>query len=144
MCIFYFYFNLFEKQIKARRMAFFGLILYIFLFGILLFYWKENDNLKTDSFLSAYNTLFVILFSLLWFQKIFSNIAIDNLFRSPIFIIISALLIYYTSTLFLFLMSDYMLKDKEYSFIAFWQINVVSIIILRIFFIIGIKNSFKK
>lgn len=143
LCIYYFYDKIFQKQNTIRRLLFISLLLYIVFYLVLLFYWKPHDNLKTDSYLSVYNTVTIILFSIFWFKRIFINFEISNLFNSPTFIIISGLLLYYTSTLFLFLISDYILKDRDNSFLDYWQINVVFLILFRFFLLLGIKKSIR-
>ena len=143
ICVFYFFYKLFEKQDKVKKVAFGGLVFYLSLYILLLFFWQSDNNLKTDSLLSTYSTFFVIVFSVLWFQKILINFEINNLFNSSTFIIISGLLSYYTSTFFLFIMSDYIFKQKDYSFIDFWQVNVVLVILFRISLLMGIKKCIK-
>jgi hypothetical protein len=95
LCIYNFYYKIFQKQKTIRRFLFISLLLYIVFYFVLLAYWKPHDNLKTDSYLSVFNTVIIISCSILWFKHIFINFEINNLFNSPTFVIISGLLLYY-------------------------------------------------
>jgi hypothetical protein len=134
LCIYYSYYKIFQNQKTIKSLLFTSLLLYIVFYLVLLAYWKPHDILKTDSYLSVYNTVIIILFSIFWFKRIFINFEISNLFNSSTFIIISGLFLCCTSTLFLFLISDYILKDSDSSLLDYWQINVVFLIVFRIFY----------
>ena len=140
-------FYLFLKIFNSRRIT---ILLYVFLlvylayFIFLLFHWRLEDGLKTDSYLSTFSTVFLYVFCLLWFRRVFLYFEVDNLFSSPIFIALCGQLLYFSSTLFLFLMSDYFFKDGKHHFLAFWQLNVIMCIVYRIFLWAALYKGVKK
>lgn len=140
--IYYFFYKLFPKKKTRNYIKFIGFLFAIY-FVFLLKYWNVIDNLITDSYVSIFTTLFVYLFSIIWFRKVFVNFELESLFHSPIFIVLSGLLLYFSSTLFLFLLSDYFLKDAHYKFLDFWQLNVIMCILFRILLLTAILKGKK-
>jgi hypothetical protein len=140
--IFYLFYKLFPKKKTQNFLKLIGFLFAIY-FVYLLKYWNVIDNLITDSYVSIFTTLFVYLFSILWFRKVFANFELESLIHSPVFIVLSGLLLYFSSTLFLFLMSDYFLKDVHYNFLDFWQLNVVMCILFRLLLLTAILKGKK-
>ena len=141
--LFYFFYQLFTSRIVIALLYIF-LVSFISYFIFLFFHWKVEDSLKTDSFLSVISTVFVYFFSFFWFRQVFVNFEIDDLFSSPTFIFLCGQLLYFSSTLFLFLMSDYFLKEKKYDFLAFWQLNVFMCMVYRFFLLGALYKGIKK
>lgn len=142
LSIVYLFWKLFE-QLLYRRILIIFTFLYIAFYLILLNQWVPHHNLTTDSYLNVFTTLLVYLFSILWFRKVFANFELESLIHSPVFIVLSGLLLYFSSTLFLFLMSDYILKDVHYNFLDFWQLNVVMCILFRLLLLTAILKGKK-
>jgi hypothetical protein len=142
LTIVYMFWKLFE-QLLYRRILLISTLIYISIYLLLLNQWVPHHNLTTDSYLTVYTTLLVYVFSILWFRKVFANFELESLIHSPVFIVISGLLLYFSSTLFLFLMSDYFLKDVHYNFLDFWQLNVVMCILFRLLLLTAILKGKK-
>ncbi len=142
LSIVYLFWKLFE-QLLYRRILIISTLLYIAFYLFLLMRWVPHHNLTTDSYLTLYTTLLVYLFSILWFRKVFANFELESLIHSPVFIVLSGLLLYFSSTLFLFLMSDYFLIDVHYNFLDFWQLNVVMCILFRLLLLTAILKGKK-
>ena len=140
-------FYLFNRLFKSRSIItllyiFFSLYLSFFIF--LFLDWKIEDSLEINSYLSVFSTIFLYLFCILWFRQVFLHFEVDNLFSSPIFILLCGELLYFSSTLFLFLMSDYFLTEKKHDFLAFWQLNVVMCMVYRIFLSVALYKCVKR
>lgn len=142
LSIVYMFWKLFE-QLLYRRILLISTLIYISIYLLLLNQWVPHHNLTTDSYLTVYTTLLVYVFSILWFRKVFANFELESLIHSPVFIVLSGLLLYFSSTLFLFLMSDYFLKDVHYNFLDFWQLNVVMCILFRLLLLTAILKGKK-
>ncbi|MBC7438904.1 MAG: hypothetical protein H7250_02825 [Flavobacterium sp.] len=116
------------------------LLLYIYLLAI----WDSKDNLRTDFYLTAFETVFVLISSLLWFTTIFSELKETSLLRSPNYYFVAGFVFYYSGTFFLFLVSDFMIKNMASQMLSYWNINILFNILLRTLVLIGIWQARKK
>ena len=135
--IFYFYSKLFAGKYKYL-LRIFG-ISFLILFLVSLLFWNDSGiNLAIDSYLSSFETIFVFLFSFLWFRELFSNLHIKSLWESPAFYTIAGLILYFSGTLFLFLLSDVIYKNEKIHFQEYWMLNVALTLVFRILLIISV------
>lgn len=134
--LFYFFYKLFSGRYKYLFRVF-G-IGYLLTFLGLLFVWDVWSNLSTDSYLSTFESIFVFTFSFLWFRDLFTNLQLKSLWQSPTFYIISGLILYFTGTLFLFLLSDVIYSNKAIKFEDYWMLNVLFCFVFRLFLIISV------
>lgn len=123
-----------------------SLILFIIIYGISFLYWEDHDKLVSSAINRSYITLFIVIFTFIWFKSLFekldsSNIYekvdIPNLWQSALFYFISGMFIYYSTTFFLFLSSSFIYISNLY-LRDYWLVNVLATLILRTFLIVGV------
>ncbi|UUC43956.1 hypothetical protein [Flavobacterium cerinum] len=140
--LFYFFYKVFKKRYRPL-FYFFGAVFLLTFIG-LLFVWNDWSNLKTDSYLSLIEAIFVYTFVILWFKDVFHNLSEQYLWNFPLFYFISGFIFYFSGTLFLFLMGDLIDENPELNFEDFWVFNLILIIIKNIFLMVGIWRKQKK
>lgn len=140
--LFYFYFYTLKKQYKIFFV--FSFIFFILLYIYLLIIWDINESSKTESFLTITETIFVLVSSILWFKTIFGDLKENSLLKAPDYYFISGFVLYFTGTFFLFLVSDFMLKNMTSQFLSYWNLNILFTILLRTLLITGIWMARKK
>lgn len=132
----YFFFHLLKK--KFIFLHYFFAITYLIFYFSLFLVWNEWSNLLTNSYLIAFQTLVVVVFSILWFRNLFTELYFESLLQNPSFYFISGLILYYSGTIFLFLASNVIYKSDRPFFADYWQINFFFNFILRTLLIFGI------
>jgi hypothetical protein len=140
LCILYFFRQLLERKYKMLWNCF--LLLFVASFVVLGIEWMVYENRKTDSYLTVIETLLVFAGSVIWFKDIFKYAKLASLWNSPAFYFISGFILYFSGTLFLFLMSDFVFTSKEMS--KYWIINVILTLLLNIILLIGIWKGQQK
>lgn len=70
-------------------------------------------------------SLVIIIFSVLYFMKVFNNLDISNLRREPMIWLNTALLFYFSSSLFLFIFSNITLKVSNELSMSVWTFHAV-------------------
>jgi len=102
------------------------------------FYACENyPVLKVFGILYFIQFLFIILFVVLWFKEIFEKKEVQSLLDLPLFYFVSGLLIYFSGTIFLFILSDEIL-NAGLCLYYYWIVNLVLVLIFRIFLLLTI------
>ncbi|MDP2160377.1 hypothetical protein [Flavobacterium sp.] len=123
-----------------------SLVLFVIVYGISFFYWSENNKLISSAINRSFITLFVLTFSSVWLKNLFyklknldpfEKIEIPNLWQSEVFYFVAGMAIYYSTTFFLFLSSNFIFDSNMY-FYDYWFVNVIATLIFRIFLIIGV------
>lgn len=137
----YFY-NLLSK--KHRTNFIIVSILFISFYCFLFLYWNKINNLQTDSYLSLVQTGFIFIFSILWFIDIFKNLEYDSLLKNPHFYFVSGLILYYSGTVFLFLMSSVIIEKERAYILDYWMLNVFFNFVFRVFLVLGIWKAIRK
>lgn len=140
--IFYFFFNTLKKQYK--NYFYFSLYSFLVVYIYLLIIWDVNESIKTDFYLTSFETVFVLISSILWFTNIFIELKESSLLNLPDYFFISGFVLYFTGTFFLFLVSDFFLKNMTSQFLSYWNLNIFFIILLRTLLIVGIWKARKK
>jgi hypothetical protein len=140
--LFYFYFLTLNKKYKLFFYSF--LVTFLLLYIYLLAIWDIEDTLRTDFYLTAFETVFVLIASLLWFTTIFSELKETSLLRSPNYYFVAGFVLYYSGTFFLFLVSDFMIKNMASDFLSYWNTNILFNILLRTLILTGIWTARKK
>jgi hypothetical protein len=97
--------------------------------------------LQISSFFTIYQTIIILVFSILWFRKIFKEFEINNLLDSPTFYFISGLLIYYCGSVVLFLLANDLYTTDQNSFQYYWLLNIILNFVLRTLLIVGIWKA---
>jgi hypothetical protein len=139
LAINYFYHKLIQTKFQVLNNLF--LLAFILLCYILFVNYQIKDFLIISTYFKGFITLFVLLFSVLWFIKIFQEVYVDNLLKNSIFYFVSGFILYYCGTLFLFLLSNYILKVDTGSLHSYWMVNVILNLILRILLLIGLWKA---
>lgn len=91
-----------------------------------------------DSYLQVVESVFVITCVILWMKYAFINLAEDSLLKYPQFYFISGLLVYFSGTLFLFMLGNVILKNEREYFLDYWMVNLFFNIFFKIVLLIGI------
>jgi hypothetical protein len=140
ICINYFFLKLLDKRHHLALKSL--LMLFILVFIGLQIYWISGGSESTDSWLALLETILVYVASMFWFKDIFANMTLQTFWDSPAFYFVSGFILYFSGTLFLFLMSDFVFTPQEMS--KHWIINVVLSLLLSIIIIIGIWKNHQK
>lgn len=123
----YFFLKLFKE--KYKLLIYFGLTILLAAYSYSFFLWKDDGSLFSHGLNKTFISIIVILFSTLWFKDLFKTPEEETLWKLPNFYFISAILLYYSSTMLLFLLSS-VIRDEFID--NFWLINVIATFLLRI------------
>ncbi len=136
MALYYFFYRALPVRYKAVLYSF--LILFGATYTLSLLYWDQDNALKTININAIPIILFVFAGCGLWFKNLFDKTDVINLWQSVDFYFVSGFIIYYSSTFFLFLLSNFIFKSESLYIYDYWVINVLATLILRIFMIFGV------
>lgn len=136
----------FYKILYPSYNLFFRLFILLFLLlSVYCFYnWVVLNFFDVNAYYNFLQTIVVLFFSVLWFIRVFNNLEVESLLSSSTFYFISGLLLYYSGTVFLFLLSNMIFKMDKSSFQDYWMLNVVLNLVLRTLLILGIWKGCKK
>lgn len=139
--LYFFFFNLFKGKYKLIINMLFIVLLILYCFSFTL--WENNEtSLQSHSVNKSSITLCVIIGCFIWFRNLVKNMEVENLWKSPDFYFISAILIYYSSTVLLFSLGSFIYTGVE--LYEYWWINILATLILRLLLTIGTwKIKFK-
>lgn len=138
-CVFYFFHIILQKKYSKIFATF--LVLFIALCCYLYLHYYINDFLIVNNYFKGFITFFVLLFSILWFVKMFAEVYVDNLLNNSTFYFISGFILYYCGTLFLFLLSNYILEVDSALFQSYWVVNIVLNFVLRTLLLVGLWKA---
>jgi len=138
-CIFYFFYIILQKNHSWIFKAF--LVLFAALCYYLYWQYEIKDVLIVNNYFKGFITFFVLLFSILWFVKMFAEVYVDNLLNNSTFYFISGFVLYYCGTLFLFLLSNYIYKADSVLFQSYWIVNIVLNFVLRSMLLVGLWKA---
>ena len=122
-----------------------GLVLFFINYTVSFFY-IESSAFVSVSINRLYVSIFVFIFSVIWFKDafdklnksfLFKEIDIHYLWDSENFYFVAGVLLYYATTFFLFLSSNLLFESNLY-FNDFWVVNVIATLVLRVFLIISV------
>lgn len=134
----------FYRLIRGYRIFFkVTLIFYLMLYLLLLFKWKFITPLQSDSYLISVEALFVFLSSILWFRQLFKDSVYISLFLLSDFYFISGLILFFSGTLTLELLSSSIFKNITSEFLVYWNLMIVFNIVLRFLILVGIWRQSK-
>lgn len=137
--IYYFYSKVLIKIKQTIKIT--SLALFISLLLFLIFEFQKNDFLIICSFIDAYITVFVFVFSILWFKMVFQELEFESLWDSPFFYIISGLILYYFGNFFLFMMTEIIYNNDKNLIQYYWILNIILNLVLRTLLIVGIWKA---
>ncbi len=136
LCIYYFYFEILQKQF----LKLFLLALFLFL-GFCLYLslnFKIEDFFIITSYIDIVLTMFILFFTIIWFRKLIIDAYIENLLDNSAFYFISGFVLYYCGTLFLFLLSNHLYKLDSSTFQSYWLLNILLNFVLRTLLLVGL------
>ena len=110
--LFYFFIKLFEAKYKTVFGVFIVLLVTTYCFSFS--FWSENSGLISNAKNKTFITLFVLTFSFLWFKEMFKKMEIQNPWQNTNFYFVSGFSVYYSSTLFLFLLGGFISNSNLY------------------------------
>lgn len=130
----------FYKLLKSKYLLLFKFFIVAFLMLQLFCFLKRDsiDFLDINAYFNLLQTIIVIVFSVLWFRSIFLNLELDSFTKSPMFYFVSGLILYYSGTVFLFLLSNFIFTMDKSNFQSFWMLNIFLNFVLRTLLIIGV------
>lgn len=135
LALYYFFVRLLEPNFKGFFRLF--LLLFVIVYALSFYYYSQNDRFISSAINRSSITIFVFVFSWLWFRNLFEKMDIPNLWKKDALYFIVGLTIYYSSTFFLFLSSIFILNSNLY-FYDFWLVNVIATLVLRILLCLGV------
>ena len=136
IALYYFFYKIFQKRYKPLLYAFGGLFTVAYLLSSL--HLDKFNALKAITLNSIPTVIFVLTCCGLWFKNLFDKADVPNLWQNTHFYFVSGFIIYYSSTFFLFLLSNSIFSSENLYIYDYWFVNVVATLILRIFMIIGV------
>lgn len=137
--IFYFYSTILRSL--NRLLKFISVLLFFLMILLLIIRYSIQDYLLICSFIDTYITIFIFIFSLFWFRKIFRDLEYDSLLCIPDFYFISGFIVYYFGNFFLFLMSELIYKSDKDLLQYYWLLNLFLLIVTRTLLIVGIWKA---
>lgn len=135
LAVLYFFQNLITQRPKFFLSMSLGLFLIIYIFSFI--YLNSEMILVSKSINKSYMTLFVIYCSCLWVKQVFDQKVILKLYQESSFYMVMGLFFYYSTTIALFMLSNYIYYHDIY-FNDYWVVNIISSLILRIILSIGV------
>ena len=144
LTLYYFFLKLLNPHYK--KILKWSLIIFLIVYVNSFFFWSDIDKFISTAINRVYITAFILFFSVIWFRSlfdklqnysVFEKIDVTNLWQSEMFYFISGIFIYYSTTLFLFLSSNFIFSSNLY-FYDYWLVNVLATLILRTLLIISV------
>lgn len=133
--LYHFFFKLLNRKYKNAFVFF--IIGFVATYGTSFFFFDKENVFISTAINEPFITIFVLVFSFLWFRQLFEKVNIPNLWKHPSFYFISGLMIYYSGTFFFFLLSGSIFSSNCY-FYDYWMVNIIAIVALRVFISVGI------
>jgi len=140
LCLYYF----FKHVIHKRYLLLFGSFLFFFTLNSLMVVILGIGQLRVESMYAPFIFIFVLTFSALWFRDTSKNDLLPAKFAKSNVVFICGFLLYYSGTLFFYLLSEVILVDsKSISYQDYWLVNIIATLILKIFLIGGVWSGRK-
>jgi hypothetical protein len=138
--ILYYFYRLFEYRYKPLFCGFLSIYLALYIF--LIFSWSWEDD--QESYLTTIETILVYTCSFLWFKAMFTNLEVKSLWDSAAFYFISALILYFSGTFFLFAETNLIMHDETTSFTSYWMLNVALSLVLNLLIFVAVWKGQQK
>jgi hypothetical protein len=91
--------------------------------------------------LTTLESFFVIILSLSLFWNLLVQQRIERIAKSPIFWINSALIIYFSGSVFLFIFSEYLVENDPNAFLQIWGLHSIFNITFNVLLTVGFIHS---
>lgn len=132
-------FYFFLKLLRGYRVFFsLSFISYLFVFVLLLLERITISALKADAYLISIETIFVFTSIILWFMQVFKDANTASLSILPEFFFVSGLILFFSGTLTLELLSNSIFIKSKSDFLVYWNLMSVCNIILRLLILAGL------
>lgn len=132
-CVYYI-FSKINNKFKVFNLIACGVMLLTYVFSFK--YWNTQNGFTATSINRFPITIYVMVSFLLWMRTLFTQIRVNNLWDYSEFYFIAGIVIYYFSTAFLFLMSNFLFQKPEF-FLQFWVFNIIATLILRLLLLLS-------
>ena len=136
--IYYYLLGLFRRKNKVLFKVFAGA--FVIMYSCSFLFWDENNVLLPKMIDKIVITLLVLTFSFKWFKELFKKTEVPDLWSNGNFYFVSGLLIYYSATFVLFMLSSFLIEVSEH-FYDYWLVNVIATLFLRIILSLGVWNT---
>lgn len=107
------------------------------IYAISFVFWDIENALISKAINKTGLLVTIIFFTYIWIKRLFAQKIVKNIFKDSEFIVISAIAIYYFSTMFLFILSNFILNSTNY-FFDYWMFNIIATLFFRIMLTIGV------
>lgn len=135
IALYLFFYRLFKPS--YRRVFRLFLFLMVIMYCISFYFWNASSNFISKAINTVPVTLFVLIFSALWFRELFRKIDLSNPWQEPAFYFVTGFSVYYSGTFFLFLLSN-IISNSNVHFYDYWFVNILATFIFRVYLIIGV------
>ncbi|UPQ78283.1 hypothetical protein M0M57_11705 [Flavobacterium azooxidireducens] len=128
------------NQLLARKFVKITFCFSVLFFCAFFYFLLVNSNypyLQVLGILYSIQFLYIFLFVILWIKEIFEKKEVESLLDVPLFYFVSGLLIYFSGTIFLFILGEEILR-AGLSLYYYWIVNLVLVLIFRTFLILTI------
>lgn len=134
-----YYWKLMRLKMRSLFASLFGLL--FILFYMLSLFWIASDNKFISLMISQVPIIIMVLiFSFKWFKELFEKTEVPDLWSNGNFYFVSGLLIYYSATFVLFMLSSFLIEVSQH-FYDYWLVNVIATLFLRIMLSLGVWNT---
>lgn len=136
--ILFYIFSFYNSRKKVLRFLY---AFFVFFYAINLFFIQSPQVFNTNSNVIA--SLILIGLSISYFYRLLNELSIFHIHRLPMLWLSFATLIYYSGTLFLFLVSNYLFQSTDEVNIMMWILHNLLNIIKNILFAIALWQSYR-
>lgn len=105
------------------------------------FFWEKESHLKIESYFTVAETLFVYIFSVLWFNELFRKAEIISLWKTPVFYFICGFLLYFLGSLFMFLLISDIFKTNPNLILKYWIVSLIFALMMKVLICVGIWKA---
>lgn len=137
-----FFFFSFDKKHRILRWLF--LLSFVTVYLVNLTTWKGEETMHGDAYLVFIETLFVFIFSILWFKSVFVHEPEMKYLQNSNFYFISGLIMYFSGAFSLLLLTDYILKNMQSEYESYINLNLTFNLIFRILLLFAIWKNQRK
>lgn len=114
---------------------------FIILYSYFIYTWDIYNCLKTDSYLTLFETFFVMTATFLWFKNDFLSDTKMPFQKNPDFYFVFGFVFYFSLAIILYLLTDYLYRKGYEAFWDYYIYNFLFCAIWRILLIIGVWKA---
>ncbi|MEE1899896.1 hypothetical protein GN157_15650 [Flavobacterium rakeshii] len=129
---------------KYTRMYVAFTILFLFFYISSLFYWSIDNHNQMEGYYAALETVFVMIWAVLWFKDLFKGDELISLWKIPAFYFVIGIILYLCGGVVPSLVTPYLFKVTGL-WTKYWLVFLFLGTIMRVMMIIGLlKATVKK